>query len=274
MPQDSYTTPLDVWQRAGRNKRRETTETNVATNDLVELQEHVIGGSETVYANGSEISEYEIDTGNSTLVYKGNENVDLRIRYQTAPVPHSTVEDAIEQAMDRIDQDTETKFGGLVRVTDEVYESGGQTNQTFMLYKVPVREVENVEINTADSHTVKPDWKEADPDNYFRKSSIGLKFRGGANSSSPPNNKESIKTTYTFGYEDVPADIKEVAELITLKKLANSNVSGNTIDGRDNFTPDTLNIHDRDIADILQEWRRQYYNNMTGVTKYGEWEVL
>lgn len=269
----TYTNPLDVWQRTGRAKRRQTEQTNVEPGDTVELQKHVIEDSETVYADNTETEDYDIDLNHNTLTFTGDTAADLKIHYQTAPVPNQRTVRAIEQATDTVEEETETKFGGIRRVKEEVYENDGERQQTFMLHKVPVRNIEEVEYNRKERAGTKPDWIQLEEEeDYYLKSRIALQLRKGDRQ--PRKHREAVKVTYDYGYEDVPPQIKDLTEMLAITNLYKDAVKGAGIDGRDNFSPDTTDVYQPEINRAIEEWAREYYANFTGVTRYGEEEVI
>lgn len=269
----TYTNPLDVWQRTGRNKRRQTEETGVEPGDTVNLKKYVIEDSETVYADNSETEDYDINLDDNTLTFTGDNPADLKIHYQTAPVSNKRTVRAIEQATDTVEEETETKYGALRRVKDEVYESDGERQQTFMLNDVPVRNIKKVEYNRKERSGTKPDWiKLEEEEDYFLKSNIALQLRKGDRQ--PRKHQEAVRVTYDYGYEDVPPQIKDLTEMLAVTNLYKDAVKGAGIDGRDNFSPDTTDLYRPEIQRAIEEWAREYYANFTGVTRYGEEEVI
>ena len=267
-----YTTPLEIWDRTGRAKSRKVEEEGVEPGQIINLKAHVIEDSVTVYADNEETEDYDVNFKNNTITYAGGETADLTIHYKTAPVPNHTTVDKIEQATDTVEEETEVKFGKLRRVKEEVYESDGSRRQTMMLNRVPVRDVEKVEYNASNKRSSVPNWTELEENEYYKKSNIGLKFRKPERS--PPNNHEAARVTYVYGYDHVPGQIKDLTEMLAITSLYKDAVKGAGIDGRDNFSPETTEQFQAEIQRALEEWSREYYANFTGVTRYGDEEIV
>ena len=288
----SYTTPFDVWKRTGRSQRRENTVDILETGQTVQLEQHVITDTVKVLDGDGNIVDpenYDVDEDFNQLTYTGAETLsNVNIHYFTAPVPNSRAVRGVEQAESHIEEHLDTTFGGLTRVIDEVYETDGGRGTELMLHEQPVRDVEKVEINTNLAEDTEPNWETLEEGSEWYRTNTGLKLTSSINSAVDfaghtwhfndhkklSSSQQQIRVTYTFGFEDVPPDIQNLAEILLIKDEGLNTVFGGMIDGRDNFDPATTQNFDRTIDRIMGEWSREFYHNFSTVVQQGTKEPV
>lgn len=283
-----YTTPFNVWQRLGRVSRHKKTVATLENGDTVELEEHVIPDeTKVVDSDGSTVSadDYSIDTKFNQLTYTGTDTLtDVEVNYFTAPYNHDRATRGVEQAESHIENHLNVTFGGLKKRTEEIYETDSLNDNVMMLQRQPVENVETVWINRNLADDKAPDWKELTEDeDWVQYGNVGLRLSSRLTSTeyssgylydvSEPReiseNPKQIKVTYTYGYEDVPADIQNLAEILLSTDMFIDTVFGAGVDGRDNFDPQTMGRYRRKVDQIKKEWKRAYYDNFTTLIEKG-----
>jgi len=283
-----YITPLKVWQRLGRADRKQNTVATLETGDIVQLQEHVISGTVQVLdSSGNEISDtdYSIDTDFNQLTYTASTTLnDVTINYFTSHVPDSRTQSAIEQAESHIDNHLNLTFGGKRRRVKEVYKTDNGNATGIMFDRQPVQEVETVWLNTNTSDDTAPNWEQLTEDeDYIVQGRTGIKLTsnissylvadsflyGATGRKRLSRSDKQVRVTYTYGYENVPADIENLAEILMSSDEFKNAVFGAGIDGRDNFDPQTVNRYQSKIDTIKQEWTRRFYDNFSSVVTQG-----
>ena len=287
---NGYTTPFQVWSRIGKAERHRNTGVDLTTGKVVDLEEYVIPEKLKVLdASGVEISDsdYEIDTDFNQLEYTGSDRIEnATINYITGPVRNDRSERGVEQATSHVDNHLNTTFGGLRRRVDEVYRTDGGNDTRLILQQQPVQEVEEVYLNTNADSDEPPTWEQLQEDrDYIQDGRTGIKlleeteFFEDSVQNIFYNNKISrsdkqVKITYQYGYEDLPADIQNLAEIMLMTDSALDTVFGAVIEGRDGFNPQSPTQYRNKAEKIKMEWTRNYYNNFSQVVTQGEDEAV
>jgi len=285
---EPYITPLAVWQRLGRESRKQKTIDTVETGDVIQLEDHVIATTVQVLdGSGNEISEddYNVDADYNQLTYTASTTLnDVTVNYFTAPVPHSRTENAISQAESHIDNHLNLTFGGKRRRVEEVYKTDGGNATEIMFDRQPVQEVETVWLNEHAADDKAPNWIELTKDeDWIQLGRTGIKLTsnissyltgsyylyGATGRKRLSRSDKQVKVTYTYGYEEVPADIQNLAEILMSSDEFKNAVFGAGIDGRDNFDPQTVNRYQSKIDTIKGEWTRRFYDNFSSVVTRG-----
>ena len=288
---EPYTTPFNVWQRLGRVKRHQKTDVNLETGDTLQLETHVIEDKVTLRdGDGNEISseDYELDPDFSELIYTGETGIENgSLRYMTAPYSNDRAERGVEQAESHINNQLDTTFGGLKRRVEEVYQTDGGRATTVTVQEQPVRDVETVWVNQNPADDSPAKWKELEEDrDWIQMGNIGFKLTSEVGSIANTRgytvyDKENpglstspaqVKVTYTYGFEDVPADIENLAEILLSTDTFIDTVFGAGVDGRDSFDPQTMHAYEAKVQNIMSEWDREFYNNFSTLIRPGDEE--
>ena len=283
-----YTTPFNVWRRLGRVNKHQTSVNTLETGDTVQLESHVITDKVILRdEDGNEIpdTDFEVDEDYDELTYTGTSTENnVRIRYMTAPVADDRAKRGVEQAESHVDNHLNTTFGGLKRRVDEVYKTDGGMATKVMLQQQPVVNVEKVEFNTKMRDDTPANWEELEEGvDWRQQGKTGFKLTSNVRvlattygyttiqSQEPAlsNSQYQLRVTYTYGYEEVPADIQNLAEIFLSTDFFIDTVFGAGVDGRDNFDPQTIRAYQDKVGRIKEEWRREYYNNFSTMVKPG-----
>lgn len=282
-----YTTPFNVWDRVGGAIRRQKSVDTLSNGQIVNLEKHVLPDETQVLdSNGDEIpdTDYTQDTQYNQLTYTGTDTLsDVTINYVTAPASYERAVRGIEQAESYIENHLNLTFGQLRRREEEVYETDGGRNTELMLDRQPVQTVEKVWINDNPGQGA-PNWVELTQDeDWIQHGKTGLQLTGNIGPSADTNgymyyseseerlsrNPKQIKATYTYGIEEIPADIQNMAEILLMTDSFIDTVFGAGIDGRDNFDPATIRGYENKLDRIIGEWQRNHYDNFTTVIETG-----
>lgn len=286
---EPYTTPFNVWQRLGREERRKKTVATLETGDIVDLEKHVVPDEVQVLdGSGNKVSDtdYSIDTKFNQLSYSGTASLsDVTINYFTAPVTHNRATRGVEQAESHINNHLNLAFGGERRRTKEIYQTDGGTATVIMFDRQPVKEVETVWFNKNPSDDVAPNWVElVEDEDYIQYQNTGIKLTTDVSAYNDASgfvytdtdrnelsrNPKQVQATYTYGYDKVPGDIQNLAEILLATDMFIDTVFGAGVDGRDNFDPQTLNRYRNKVETIKGEWTRRFYDNFSTMVEKGE----
>lgn len=286
---EAYTTPFDVWQRIGRATRHQKSRVKLDTSTIVQLESHVIPTTlQLLDDNNNEVPEtdYEIDTDFDQLKYTGEDSIqNATINYYSAPAPHDRAVRGVEQATSHVDNLLDTTFGGLRRRKEEIYKTDDISDTVINFMEMPVRDVETVWLNENNAEDEPPQWKEIEEDkDWVQHGKTGIKLNNSRattrndvnlfSRSKLSNSQKQIKVTYTYGYEDVPGDIQNLAEIVLSTDLFLDTVFGSGVDGRDGFNPQSPTQYRDKVEKIEQEWGREFYNNFSTLIEEGEEEVV
>lgn len=282
-----YTTPFNVWDRVGGATRRQKSVDTLSNGDIVNLEKHVLPDETQVLdSNGDEVpdTDYTQDTQYNQLTYTGTDPLsDVTINYVTAPASHERAVRGIDQAESYIEKHLNVTFGGLRRREEEIYETDNGLNTELMLDRQPVQDVETVWINDNPGSGT-PNWVELTEDeDWIQHGKTGLQLTGDIGPSASTEgylyysesterlsrNPQQIKVTYTYGFETIPADIQNMAEILLMTDSFIDTVFGAGIDGRDNFDPATIRGYQNKLDTIRQEWRRNHYDNFATMIEQG-----
>jgi len=282
-----YTTPFDVWDRTGRATRRQKTDVELTSGTVIQLEEHVLPSKLHILDDtGQEVDEtnYEIDTDFNQLIYQDNDSIsNATINYITAPASKDRSERGVKQATNFIDEHLDTTFNGLKRRVDEVYQTDGTDDARIMFMEQPVRDVEKVEINTNSNEDEPPEWEEIVEDvDWTQDGETGIKLNRSSSPTRSSLNKfyrnklsqsiKQIRITYTYGFEELPADIQNLTEILLATDLFLDTVFGAGIDGRDGFNPQSPTQYRDKTEKIIEEWDREFYHNFSTLVVRGEEE--
>ena len=152
--------------------------------------------------------------------------------------------------------------GDYYSVTDE-YHDAKEFQDTWYLKKVPVISLTNFEVNGAYPDYAE-DWDDlADTDvhnDYDLDTDLDIgRVKITDSLDYPPPGNRQVKATYTYGRASVPADIKWLAMLMTIRRLAGSTLSRVTASGIENegLNAAAINIanFDKEIEKIIESRR-------------------
>lgn len=282
---ENYTTPFDVWQRIGRATKHQKDRVKLDTSTVVQLESHVIPTNLKVLDDtNNEVPEtdYEIDTDFDQLKYTGADSIEnATINYYTAPAPHDRAVRGVEQATNHINTHLDVKFGGLRRRKEEIYKTDDISDTVINFVERPVRDVEKVWINENASEDQPPVWKEIEKDrDWVQHGRTGIKLNNSRSPTSTELNvfdrsklsrsQKQIKVTYTHGFEEVPGDIQNLAEILLSTDLFLDTVFGSGIDGRDGFNPQSPTQYRNKVEEIKDDWNREFYSNFSTLIEEGE----
>jgi len=267
----AYTTPLKVFQSMERIERHEETFSSVSDGDALNLSaEYIVKDTETVIVDGNtqDSSNYTVNFDTNSIEYSGSDTGDATIKYKSGPYNNATVEDKIAAAEDHIKDYTNTVFDGRASVTDEIYDGG--TGKNYVFDKRPVRNVLSVQVNEPEpgSNPSYTALSEGLGNDYVEYKDLGIRFL--QSGKSPSNDPEDVKVSYEYGYEDVPADLKDAATIMVVDDLIRGTVSGAMVDGRDNFDPQTVNVQSQQWQDVLDRYKVERVYGTTELAVRGE----
>lgn len=277
-----YCTALEVWDDLDLLQEASETFTSTASGDTVDLEHKYLVENAFTTAENSELSadqdvivldsndnvqatsDYTVDLRDGKVTWNGTGTIDMTVRYKHAPAPNSRVQDKIADAEDRIDDITNTTFDGVESVSGEVYDGEGFNTTFYPLRGRPVDTVTSVEVNEAAPGDT-DDWKTRTQgrDKDFTFDDVGIDFN--TSSDAADNYKRAIKVDYDYGYSTVPAEVNKAARLIVIESLFEENVTGEGVDGRDDFNPQLGGDFKNNLEDILNRHRVERFDGPTTV---------
>jgi len=275
----AYTTPLKVLRSAGvRVEENKTTQSNVSPGDTINLgaEPFVVKGAfpekdkSVILSVGGSVqdpADYSIDFELGEIDYNGAATGDATARYRTGPYPNSTVQNAIDSAVARFEQHTNTTFDGTETVTDEVYEPEDGTT-VIPFRKRPVDAVSKVEVDEGEGEyrPVYESQVEGVDADYLRAGNLGIEF---VDEDKLQGKRFEVRVTYDYGYDAVPADVEDAVTSMAVDDLARGTISGAIIDGRDNFDPQTADVQVQRYQAIMEKFRVYRMENMVELREEG-----
>lgn len=262
-----YAEPLEVWDQLGHTENRSENFSGVSTGDELELDETyliqdaftVSGSEQDVYIeeDGSvaSTSDYEVDLRDGTVSWNGADNVDIFIRYKTAPVPNEVVIRALETATQEIDDRTNTTYNGLEEVT-HTYDIHSTSKKEYVLFNRPVRELKSARFNEAnageaDDFTTLDVGRDGD---IYRRDDLSIVLTKEA-----PLEKglAKLEVTYDYGYADIPDAINKLCRIMAAQEIFQNTIIGEGVDGRDDYDPRIPTDFINDKEELLDRWTIQ-----------------
>jgi hypothetical protein len=142
--------------------------------------------------------------------------LELRETFDGTTTPTSTeVQTMVDAVDEEVDELTGTTFNGTKSESD-IFDLFVETDR-FMPRKLPLESVTSISVNTGDEYT--PTWESISKHYvdgnwiYTDRAYVGMR---------------KIKLDYTYGYSTVPYNVKRLATLLVVKKIAFGNaVSSN-----------------------------------------------
>jgi len=267
----AYTTPLKVFRSMNRIEEAEETFTSVSDGDTFELaNNYIIKDTETVTVDGNtqSDSDYTVNFDENTIDYNGSDTGTATIEYAAGPYTNSAVQSSIDAVTEHIDDYTNSTYGGLVTVTDEIYDGG--RHKVYPFVNRPVQSVSKVAVNNPTDAQGNPNYEtltEGLGEDYTDYKDLGIRFND--EGESPDNQPKELQVTYDYGYADVPSDLKRAATEMVVDDLVNGTVSGAMVDGRDNFDPQTVDVMVNSYQEVLDRYRIERYENMVNLAEHG-----
>lgn len=160
-----------------------------------------------------------------------------------------------------IDNMLNTRFDSTNTVTDE-YHDAREWQDTWFLKNAPVQSLTSFSVNKA-VPDVTEDWdnlKSSSHESY----EVDIDLEDGrvtipSYDNWPEAGPKQVKATYTYGRSAVPADIKWLAMLMTIRRLAGSTLGRVTASGIENSGLGSASVNianfDKEIQEIIESRR-------------------
>lgn len=181
----------------------------------------------------------------------------LTADYNYADIPDSQVQSLVNEAEQELEYLTGRKF--YLQTSSEYLDV--ELNQTrFWLTNYPLLTMSSLSANTASSVADTPAWSastEGLGNDYLMDSldkEVGT-FEYIDNK--PLSGQKRLYAIYSHGYSTIPNIVKELAILLTMRKMINSAVYRAIFKGRDNFSPARLEEIENRINQLTGMLRKQ-----------------
>lgn len=206
-------------------------------------------------------SDYEVDLTDGILYYSGTASGTAVASYKHADIPSSVLDAVLESSTQRIDNLTNTTFGGTVTVTDEVYSGTGYTDEEYVFDKRPVQSVDSVEVNQANfgNDDDYASMTEGSGDDYIVLDTLGVRFVD--SDVAPDDRPYAMRVDYKYGYPDVPEDIKNLCIKFALEEMLKEAVVSANVKGRDDFDPETADLLDSSQEEVIEQYSIDRYSS-------------
>jgi hypothetical protein len=199
-----------------------------------------------------------IDLDDGELIYSSAPGISGSIvaDYFYADIPDSEMVQFINEAEKDLENMTGRSFN--VQTTSDEYQDVGDEQKVFYTKNYPV-------INLTASHNVNsvvdsPSWTtsvEGLGNDYLMDTNDKLIGKLEYIDNCPYEGLKKLKLNYTYGYSTIPDDVKELATLLTLRKMINSAVYKAIFKGRDAFSPARLDEIEVRIIQLTNILRKQ-----------------
>lgn len=235
-----YADALTVLDSVDQVKNRREEFKSKASEEIIELSnEYLIQNAfddadvMISYDGGQAVQgeDFTVESLRDGLIEWQRAESDLTIRYKTGPIPNEVVKKEIEAATERIDQRTNTTFGGYETVTHTYDVSMEETR--IMLFQRPVESIEEVRLNQAktgdeDDFAVLEEGRDA---HYYKHGDeIVFTSRDGLR-----EGRARVEVTYRYGFDYIPAEVSRLVRMETIQRLMQNSTMGEAIEGRDDF---------------------------------------
>jgi len=277
----AYTSPLKVFQSMQRVERAEETFTSVSNGDTLELANNYIIKDAypsknktlilTVDGTVQSTSDYTVNLDTATIDYTGADSGDASVEYKYGPYSDTAVQQSIDAVTEHIDDYTNSTYDGTAQVTDELYDGAGGSTKVYPFRLRPVQSVDSVALNNPGGGAGNPNHESVSEglgNDYVEYKKIGIRFLD--DGELPSNDPEDVKVTYTYGYDNLPADIERAATEMVVDDLVRGTVSGAMVDGRDNFDPQTIDVNVKEYREVLDRYRIDRYENVVNLAEEGQ----
>lgn len=257
-----YITTQDIWNILGEDAyvkvRSEIIGTGSGTYQTFSLaKDNLISASTILYSNGTTVSNYTTDLDDGKISITTGNSVVYTADYDYGTLPDSTIATLIEQAEAELEYRTGRNFNLTTtsEYLDVELDSDYQIQKTFWLSQYPVTSLIALSANTATSINGTPTWSS-------RTEGLGADFllEGDAENrfitfidNFPNEGKKRLKATYSYGFSSsaIPYPVKELATLLTQKRLINSGIYRSVVKGD--------NVQAAQLAELDNRIKQLYY---------------
>jgi hypothetical protein len=249
-----YTTTKEVWRNLGVDAYTKVRDEAVGNSGSASYSldyQNVISGSETITPTGS---GYSINYDDGTISYTASTTQSVIASYDYGDIPDSEMQLLVNEAESELDMLTGRTF--TLATGTEYIDVNNQT--TFFTKNYPVIGI-TVSANI-NGITDSPSWStstEGIGNDYLMDDNDKLIGKFEYIDNPPLNGQKMLKVVYSYGYATIPNTVRELANLLTLRKMINSSVYKAIIKGRDNFTPVRLQEIENRINQIAAGLRKQ-----------------
>lgn len=265
-----YCTVLDVVRHLSLETLSEESFDSVSSGDTIELandnlikdgmlpeENSDISDTRTVIlsvdGNVQDESDYTVYDKNGEIEYTGSDSGSATAQYRHTVVASSSIEDKIESAQDEIDKETGTTFESTESVID-IYDGQGCSSKDYIFRGQPVFDVDTVEVNQA-SLGSEDDWEEMTEGRSKDYITLPYGIRFTSSTVAPSEEPANLRVTYSYGYDEVPADVENVCTMMAAHKMLKNTVVSSNVEGKDNFDPETTDTLKRDIGEIINRYK-------------------
>jgi len=257
----TYCNSADVFNYLGKSAKTKVrsevvgTSSNTASTSWELDHDNVIDASDTIYTDSTVVptSSYSInlDDGKLTGLSVPSGSV-LTADYDYSGMSDSMVQQMITSSDSLIEVETGRVYTTTTSTTE--YLSRDPDQKVFFLNDYPITTLTLLERNTA-AQVDAAVWEsltEGLGEDYLSNSEDLLVGRIRFIDSFPLTGQDTLRATYISGYTTVPALVKELSMLLTIRQMANSTVYKSIIEGQDNYTPVRLD----EINNRIEELKR------------------
>jgi hypothetical protein len=260
----SYCSSTEVLNYLGKDAktkvRSEVVGTSSGTTSTSWSLDHdnVISGSVTLYTDSTIVptASYtlDLDDGDITSLSVTSGSV------LTADYDYSDIADSIVQQMiSGSDALLETQLGRTFNSSSTTeYLTVEDDQDVFFLKNYPVLTLSSVQRNIGNATDTDWDTLAQGLDNDFIANSEDLLIgRIRCIDNKPYIGDDMLKVTYSYGFASVPALVKELSILLTLRQMMQSSVYKSIFEGYDGFTPVRLNEINERIEELKKVLGKQ-----------------
>jgi len=258
----TFITPLDLWNSLGKDAvtkvRAEIVGTGDGTTTNFSLDhDNVVSGSDTLYTDGTSVSNYtiDLDDGEITTLTASSGSV-VTADYSYADIPDSHIQKILLRGDEELTKSTGRTFG--TASTTEYINVEDSTKDEYFLANWPITTISSLQINTSSDVTDTPSWKTLTQGlgNDFITNDLDLtvgSFRFIDNF--PDKGKDRIKVTYIHG-SSTNYLVDELTTLLSTRQMINSTIYQSIFKGRDSFSPVRLEEIENRIKELTRQLKK------------------